>query len=302
MSATVYLQTQNFLSYTTLVLTALPDGSSTPACTGLGAVSAVSGLTSRKTFTSSSLTGVHYLQLFGNPSNRSGSGYTASSTTSLATAGSGSKAFTVSSGLSFTAGDRIRATSSATSEWMEGTVTAYSSTTLTVTMDLNCGTATNADWSIGCISAVPIATFWITLATSGTLWGADTRDAVALSATITTAGITVVSPLSSDGTYLQLTTGDSYTTALENSLSFTISGQSGLIGSTPRLRLDGMSSDIASAPVISSGSQTVTFNDIFATVTSGLIPGVGITYQIRFDNSTNKYTPIQGKVDIIKGL
>jgi hypothetical protein len=77
-----------------------------------------------------------------------GAGYLATSTTSLATAGSGSKVFTTQAGLAYTAGARIRATSTGTSEWMEGVVTSYSSTTLTVTMDLNSGTGTHADWDI----------------------------------------------------------------------------------------------------------------------------------------------------------
>lgn len=77
-----------------------------------------------------------------------GAGYTATSTTSLVTAGSGSKAFTTQSGLAYTVGARIRATSAGTSEWMEGVVTAYSSTTLTATMDLNSGTGTHTDWNI----------------------------------------------------------------------------------------------------------------------------------------------------------
>ena len=77
-----------------------------------------------------------------------GAGYTATSTTSLATAGTGSKVFTTQAGLAYTVGARIRATSAGAGDWMEGLITAYSSTTLTVTMDLNSGTGTNADWNI----------------------------------------------------------------------------------------------------------------------------------------------------------
>lgn len=77
-----------------------------------------------------------------------GAGYTATSTTSLVTAGSGSKSFTTQSGLAYSVGARIRATSTGSSEWMEGVVTSYSSTTLVVTMDLNSGTGTHTDWNI----------------------------------------------------------------------------------------------------------------------------------------------------------
>ncbi len=77
-----------------------------------------------------------------------GAGYGGTSTTSLVTAGSGSKVFTTQAGLAYAAGARVRATSVGTSEWMEGVVASYSGTTLTVTMDLNFGTGTHADWNI----------------------------------------------------------------------------------------------------------------------------------------------------------
>ncbi len=77
-----------------------------------------------------------------------GPGYKATSTTSLACAGSGSKAFTTQAGLAYSAGCRVRATSTGSGDWMEGLCTAYSGTTLTVTMDLNSGTGTRTDWNI----------------------------------------------------------------------------------------------------------------------------------------------------------
>ena len=77
-----------------------------------------------------------------------GRGYYATSTTSLAI-GTGSKAFTVSSGLAYSAGARVRAASAAnTANWMEGVVASYSSTTLTVTVDATSGSGTLADWNI----------------------------------------------------------------------------------------------------------------------------------------------------------
>ena len=113
------------------------------------------------------------------------------------------------------------------------------------------------------------------------------------------ANITVVSPMSSDGTELTITQGDSYTSALGNSISFTITNQAGLIGTVPHLRIAGVSSDLSVAPTITSGSQGVTFNDIAATSTSALNIGT-YRYQIRFMNGSNVVTLIQGNV-IIKG-
>lgn len=70
------------------------------------------------------------------------------STTSLAIEVA-SKAFTVAASLGYVAGMRVRATSAANAaNFMEGTVTTYSSTTLTVAVDTIGGIGTLADWTI----------------------------------------------------------------------------------------------------------------------------------------------------------
>ena len=77
-----------------------------------------------------------------------GAGYYATSTTSLAI-GTGSKAFTTQSGLAYSVGARVRASSAAdTSNYMEGLVTSYSGTTLTVNVTRTSGSGTLADWNI----------------------------------------------------------------------------------------------------------------------------------------------------------
>jgi hypothetical protein len=77
-----------------------------------------------------------------------GASYAATSTTSLAV-GTGSKAFTTQAGLAYVVGSRVRAASAADpTNFMEGIVTAYSSTTLTVNVDLVGGSGTLADWNI----------------------------------------------------------------------------------------------------------------------------------------------------------
>ena len=113
------------------------------------------------------------------------------------------------------------------------------------------------------------------------------------------SNITVASAMSSDGTELTITQGDSYTSALGNSIAFTIANQAGLIGTVPHLRIAGVSTDVAVAPSITSGSQGVTFNDIAATATSALSVGT-YRYQIRFMSGSNVVTLIQGNV-IVKG-
>jgi hypothetical protein len=78
-----------------------------------------------------------------------GPSYAATSTSSLAI-GTGSKAFTTQAGLAYGVGSRARAASNADpTKWMEGPVTGYSGTTLTIGVDLTSGHAdTLADWSI----------------------------------------------------------------------------------------------------------------------------------------------------------
>ena len=73
---------------------------------------------------------------------------TATSTTSLLIEVA-SKAFTVAPSLGYVANMRVRATSAANpANFMEGTVTSYASTTLTVAVDTIGGTGTLADWTI----------------------------------------------------------------------------------------------------------------------------------------------------------
>jgi hypothetical protein len=78
-----------------------------------------------------------------------GASYAATSTTSLAI-GTGSKVFATQGGLAYVTGSRVRAASNASPavNWMEGVVTAYSGTSLTVTIDKIAGAGTLADWNL----------------------------------------------------------------------------------------------------------------------------------------------------------
>ena len=111
--------------------------------------------------------------------------------------------------------------------------------------------------------------------------------------------ITVVNPLSSDGTELQLVTGDSYTSANGLSLKCLITGQTGLIGSTPHLCIQ--DTTLCTAPTITSGTQQIVFNDVTSTQTSYLQVGVDQPYQIRFVGGSDTATPITGLAQVIKG-
>ena len=116
------------------------------------------------------------------------------------------------------------------------------------------------------------------------------------------AQITIVSPLNANGTMLQVVTGDSYTVANGRSLTFSITGATNLIGSVPHLRITGQSTDLATAPTITSGSQSIVFSDITAIQTSALTPSSNTPYQIRFESGSDVATPIVGNAVIVQGI
>lgn len=81
-------------------------------------------------------------------------GYTGTSTSSVAI-GTGSKTFTTQSGLSFVAGDRVRVTGTFDpTQFVEGAVTSYSSTTLVINVDTIGGSGTLASWDVNLAGAV----------------------------------------------------------------------------------------------------------------------------------------------------
>lgn len=76
-----------------------------------------------------------------------GPGYGGTSSTSLAI-GTGSKAFTTQAGMAYAVSQRVRIANS-TSNWMEGPISAYSTTSMTVLVDLIGGTGTFDSWTLG---------------------------------------------------------------------------------------------------------------------------------------------------------
>ena len=86
-----------------------------------------------------------------------GAGYGGTSTTSLAI-GTGSKSFTTQAGYAYQAGNYVRASSAADgTNYMEGTVTSYTSTSLVLNVSKVGGSGTKADWTFS-LSGAPGAT------------------------------------------------------------------------------------------------------------------------------------------------
>jgi len=82
------------------------------------------------------------------PEGPAGPSFQGTSTTSL-TIGTGSKTFTTQTSRGYTVGQRLRAASTASaSNYMEGIVASYSSTTLVLTVDRVGGSGTIASWTI----------------------------------------------------------------------------------------------------------------------------------------------------------
>lgn len=83
-----------------------------------------------------------------------GPGYTATSASSLTIANSGSITAQTQAGLAYTVGARVRFYSTGSSAWMEGTVTAYSGSSMTVLLDTDSGSGTHSDWDINLAGVV----------------------------------------------------------------------------------------------------------------------------------------------------
>lgn len=84
----------------------------------------------------------------GSPGPAGGPGYYATSTVSLSIA-TGPQTITTQTGLAYTAGARTRVSSSASpANWMEGKVTSYSGSSLSIDVDLIGGTGTFSSWNI----------------------------------------------------------------------------------------------------------------------------------------------------------
>ena len=73
---------------------------------------------------------------------------TATSTTSLATTGTGNKTWVIQSGRGFAMGQRLRVSSDDGTKINEGRVVSYSGTSLVINVDYVSGTGTHADWNI----------------------------------------------------------------------------------------------------------------------------------------------------------
>ena len=100
-----------------------------------------------------SYNGTNFCQSFGaaGAAGTNGAGYAATSTTSLAI-GLGSTAFTTQAGLAYSVGAFTRASSAANgANYMQGLVTAYSGTTLTINVTESGGSGTHADWNINLV-------------------------------------------------------------------------------------------------------------------------------------------------------
>ena len=81
------------------------------------------------------------------PQGTTGAGYLATSSSSLVI-GTGSKTLTTQSGLAYLPAERVRIANSA-SNYMEGTVTSYSGTSMVINIDRVVGSGTFSAWNIG---------------------------------------------------------------------------------------------------------------------------------------------------------
>jgi hypothetical protein len=77
-----------------------------------------------------------------------GAGYKGTTSSDLITISTGSKSITTQSGMAYLNNDRVRISNSSTA-FMEGTVSSYTGTTLTVNVDYTAGSGSYSSWNIG---------------------------------------------------------------------------------------------------------------------------------------------------------
>lgn len=122
-----------------------------------------------------------------------GPGYLATSATSLTIASSGSIAGTTQLNLAYTAGARVRFTSTGSGAWMEGVVTSYDAAgLLTFTADKSSGSGTHTDWDINLAGQPGVAGTGI--ASKGSFTCTNTRPIVVADAAVLAGSIVLLTP------------------------------------------------------------------------------------------------------------
>jgi len=114
------------------------------------------------------------------------------------------------------------------------------------------------------------------------------------------ATITIISPLSQNGTVLHITRGDSYSVANGMSLKMNIVSAPDLIGTVPHFRINGV--DLTTAPAIVSATQLIVFNDVLTAQTNALPVSSQLPYQIRFELSPDVSTQLAGLAVVQDGI
>jgi hypothetical protein len=115
-----------------------------------------------------------------------GIGYAGVDSTTSMTIGTGSKTFTTnvsSTDTAFTVGNRVRLIYDATN-YMEGTITAFSGTSMTVDVDTTAGSGTYATWSVGLTGVVNTGVTSFSGGSTGLTPATATSGAVTLAGTL----------------------------------------------------------------------------------------------------------------------
>jgi hypothetical protein len=115
-----------------------------------------------------------------------GIGYAGVASTTSMTIGTGSKTFTTnvsSTDTAFTVGNRVRLIYDATN-YMEGTITAFSGTSMTVNVDTTAGSGTHATWSVGLTGVVNTGVTSFSGGSTGLTPATATSGAVTLAGTL----------------------------------------------------------------------------------------------------------------------
>jgi hypothetical protein len=220
-----------------------------------------------------------------------GAGYGGTSTTSLAIA-TGSKAFTTQAGLAYVVGSRVRAASAADpADYMEGVVTAYSGTGLTILVDLIGGTGTDADWSFSIAGDPGVGTVALT-GDTGSATGIDDITFVGATVTDDTGGAATITITAGGGLLRYAASLPSGTLEREYTFDSTVESwttSAGTLSSTSsRLQLTHTSPAVAEEP---SGASDVADGELELEFRTTSMTGSAAVL-FRLDDASNFYALI----------